>query len=159
MKYGDFMNASEFTYKLYLQDYLADASVKLPELTLVQQAESDLNYEGANYKVAINDIKFDRKVYQPGEIKAEIMITLKGNGAQDAPVISPKHLKTLLLHRRVKLAILPKDAKAETVVAKNYYVHEINPRVVKDSATTQMFVTLSIYSMDKLMTINKYSKA
>ena len=143
MKYGDFMNASEFTYKLYLQDYLADASVKLPELTLVQQAESDLNYEGANYKVAINDIKFDRKVYQPGEIK----------------VISPKHLKTLLLHRRVKLAILPKDAKAETVVAKNYYVHEINPRVVKDSATTQMFVTLSIYSMDKLMTINKYSKA
>ena len=159
MKYGDFMNASEFTYKLYLQDYLADASVKLPELTLVQQAESDLNYEGADYKVAINDIKFDRKVYQPGEIKAEIMITLKGNGAQDAPVISPKHLKTLLLHRRVKLAILPKDAKAETVVAKNYYVHEINPRVVKDSATTQMFVTLSIYSMDKLMTINKYSKA
>ena len=48
MKYGDFMNASEFTYKLYLQDYLADASVKLPELTLVQQAESDLNYEGAD---------------------------------------------------------------------------------------------------------------
>ena len=159
MKYEDFINSTEFTYKLYLQDCIADASRKVPELTLVQLAESDLEYENAQYKVAVNDIQFSRKVYQPGEIKAEIMITLKGDGNQKVAILTPDYLKALLLHRRVKLSILPKNAKAETVVAKNYYIHEISPRVVRDSAATQMFVTLSIYSMDKLMTINKYSKA
>ena len=159
MKYEDFINSTEFTYKLYLQDCIADASQKVPKLTLVQLAESDLDYEDAQYKVAVNNIQFNRKVYQPGEIKAEIMITLKGDGDQKVAILTPAHLKTLLLHRRVKLAILPKNAKAETVVANNYYVHEISPRVVRDSAATQMFVTLSIYSMDKLMTVNKYSKA
>ena len=45
MKYEDFINSTEFTYKLYLQDYLADASVRVPELTLVQLVECDLKYE------------------------------------------------------------------------------------------------------------------
>ena len=159
MKYEDFVNASEFTYKLYLRDNLADASAKVPELTLVQLTETDLEFEGNKYKVAVKNVKFERKVYQPGEIKADIMITLMGDTSEDAMVIPPDKLQTLLLHRRVKLTIQPKDAKEETVVASNYYVHEISPRVVRDSASTQMFVTLSIYSMDKLMTINKYSKA
>ena len=159
MKYEEFVNASEFTYKLYLRENLASASVKVPDLTLVQLMETDLEFEGSKYKVAVRDIKFERKVYQPGEIKAEIMITLMEDTNEDAMVIPPDKLKTLLLHRKVTLTILPKDAKAETVVARNYYVHEINPRVVRDSASTQIFVSLSIYSMDKLMTINKYSKA
>ena len=159
MKYEEFVNASEFTYKLYLRENLASASVKVPDLTLVQLAETDLEFEGSKYKVAVRDINFGRKVYQPGEIKAEIMITLMGDTNEDTMVIPPDKLKTLLLHRKVTMTILPKDAKAETVVARNYYVHEINPRVVRDSASTQIFVSLSIYSMDKLMTINKYSKA
>ena len=159
MKYEDFINSTEFTYKLYLQDYLADASVRVPELTLVQLVESDLKYEGADYKVAVNDIKFNRKIYQPGEISAELMITLKGDGSQNTAILKPEKLKALLIHRRVKLTILPKNASEETAVAENYYIHEIRPRVMRDSAATQVFVTLFIYSMDKLMTLNKYSQA
>ena len=92
MKYEDFINSTEFTYKLYLQDCIADASRKVPELTLVQLAESDLEYENAQYKVAVNDIQFSRKVYQPGEIKAEIMITLKGDGNQKVAILTPDYI-------------------------------------------------------------------
>lgn len=159
MKHEDFVKATEFTYKLYLQDCLSDPKSSVPALTLEQLVESDLSYEKSNYKVAVNRIEFKRKVYKPGEIKAEIMLTLQGKSSDTTTIMTPDNLKSLFLHRRVKLTIRPKDAKNETVMAENYYIHEISPLVKKDSVQTQMFVTLFIYSLDKLMTINKYSKA
>lgn len=89
----------------------------------------------------LHGIKFNRKIYQPGEIEAEISLLNQKTVSE---------LTNMLLMKEVKLT---HDSKT---IAENYYVHEILPQEKKND--TGIFVKLMIYSMDKLMTLDKYSK-
>ena len=51
------------------------------------------------------------------------------------------------------------DSQNRNILAQNYYVHEVNPQLKRDSDGLIMYIKLQIFSMDKLMTLNKYSKA
>lgn len=102
---------------------------------------TDKYTEGAD-SYNLHGIRFNRKIYQPGEIEAEISI-------------KPKHSVTdaisMLLQKNVTLEMNGKT------VAENYYVHEILPQEKKD-VNDQLFIKVSIFSKDKLMTLDKYSK-
>ena len=102
---------------------------------------TDKYTEGAD-SYYLHGIRFNRKIYQPGEIEAEISI-------------KPKHSVTdaisMLLQKNVTLEMNGKT------VAENYYVHEILPQEKKD-VNDQLFIKVFIFSMDKLMTLDKYSK-
>ena len=87
-------------------------------------------------------VRFNRQIYQPGVIEAEISIKPK----PDVPTV----IKSLLK----KNVTLLKD---EVPIAENYYVHEILPQE-KKGVTEQLFMKLTIFSKDKLMTLDKYSK-
>ena len=89
----------------------------------------------------LHGIKFNRKIYQPGEIEAEISLLNKKTVSE---------LTDMLLMKEVKLT------HNNETIAENYYVHEILPQEKKND--TGIFVKLMIYSMDKLMTLDKYSK-
>lgn len=89
----------------------------------------------------LHGIKFNRKIYQPGEIEAEISLLNKKTVSE---------LTNMLLMKEVKLT------HNNETIAENYYVHEILPQEKKND--TGIFVKLMIYSMDKLMTLDKYSK-
>ena len=124
--------------------------------------------DNRNYYMLLCGVKVNRKIYQPTEIEAELDFTHETTDAQNkkkstAPKFSD--IKGYLLQREVTVDIVDndkkdKDGKPVTYnVAKNCYVFEMTPQLQRDVDGTKMYVKLSIFSMDKLMTLNKYSKA
>ena len=124
--------------------------------------------DNRNYYMLLCGVKVNRKIYQPTEIEAELDFTHETTDAQNkkkstAPKFSD--IKGYLLQREVTVDIVDndnKDEKGKPViynVAKNCYVFEMTPQLQRDVDGTKMYVKLSIFSMDKLMTLNKYSKA
>ena len=153
--------AKEFTYRLYFQENIEDSSKDVTQLTIAQRTSTSLKLKSTTYDIGLIAIEFERKVYQPGRISAEIQITaLTDTNGNQGTTLSQDDLKDLLLQRRVTLSIEPKDDHdSEMVIAENYYVHEISPQVVRATNGMMMFVKVDIYSMDNLMTLNPYSKA
>ena len=156
-----FQDASEFTYKLHFHQNIESPDDTVPELTLVQRTTTSLKYNSLDFDIDLNDIDFHRKIYEPGCITANLQISYQTVlGLTGSAILSQDDLKTIFLQRRIALGIAPKGTEEEeTVIAENYYVHEIVPQVIRDSNKSMLFVKLSMYSMDKLMTLNPYSKA
>lgn len=110
-------------------------------------SESGVTYipsTNEKFTVKLHGLRFNRKIYQPGEIEAELSFEPK-------PTIS--RVTELLLNKNVELYI---NNNNDIKIAENYYVHQILP--MQKSGSTLLFVKLSIFSKDKLMTLNKYSK-
>lgn len=127
------VNKYNFTLKI--------GNLSYPGVTTVKEGTEN-NPISVTYTTELRGLRFNRKIYQPGEIEAEISIKPK----QDI-----NKVVKLLLRQNVELL---KDGKT---IAENYYVHEILPQEKKD-VTEQLYVKLSIFSKDKLMTLDKYSK-
>ena len=162
---------ASFVYRLLFGDFIAYAVKQQPARLLLEQGiRKEFSDGSKNYYLQLLGIKVNRKIYQPTEIEAEldIMQTITGSSSQETNV-APKFndVKTLLLQRQVKLDILEVDrVNSKTLeykelhnIAMNCYVYEITPQLKQDVKGTKMYVKLSIFSMDKLMTLNEYSKA
>lgn len=93
------------------------------------------------YVYDLHNLWFNRRIYQPGEIVAEVSLN---------PKKTISEITQMFLLKEVRLK------NGDTVIAENYYVHEILPQEKKNDVG--IFVKLIIYSMDKLMTLDKYSK-
>ena len=98
----------------------------------------------SGYSLGLHALRYNRKLYQPGEIETEISI-------KPAPAVSD--VVTAFLKQKVELTLV----SANITIAKNYYVHELLPLEMKGDATV-LYIKLLIYSMDKVMTLDKYSK-
>ena len=147
-----------YEYKLYLGVNIQDP--KSGENTLILSKDvQEVEIDKATYNISLNGVKFYRKIYEPGHIEAEVAIVIKE--ADDFPTMD--QVVNLLLRRQVTLTIKPKgeesEKEVETAVAENYYVFEVLPQLVRNSGKASLFVKLVIYSLDKLMTLDKYSKA
>ena len=123
----------------------------------------------SSYSIVLHGVKFNRKIYQPGEILAELDIMFDKTyplASQTSPITSKSVLTlrtvtSFFVQRMVTLEQFHFEDQGETdlqLVAENYYVHEVNPQMVHGDFGYKINVKLSIYSMDKLMTLNKYSK-
>ena len=140
-------------------------SVLAPDKTIgsleLWQSEQIVFQDNANkYSLTLHGVKFNRKIYQPGEILAELDIII-----DQQTVPSLKSIADLFAQRMVKMDQFQfvtvnnkKGKKDRHCVASNYYVYEVTPQLVHGSAGLKICVKLSIYSVDKLMTLNKYSK-
>lgn len=118
----------------------------------VGKSESGMTYIPSTtetFSVKLHGLRFNRKIYQPGEIEAELSFELIIPDGTKLPSVS--QITTLLLNKDVELYINENDK-----IAENYYVHQILP--MQKSKSNLLFVKLSIFSKDKLMTLNKYSK-
>lgn len=108
-------------------------------------------YDSKTITFSLYGISFHRKVYEPGHIKAELMLSM---------TVTPPDVASLtkmLLRRLLSLAVI-KDNQ-ETVIAKGYYIHEIAPQYETENGVNKIYVKLDAFSMDKLLTINKFSNA
>ena len=155
----DALTPKGLIYKLTFLNNIEDPDKVLPELIVTQLGDTVFEHQNAKYSITLNGVQFDRKIYQPNEIDAELHFMLQNSTKEDSTILSQSDLQSLLLQRIVTLSVCPQEQTEDTVIAHNYYVHEICPQVVRDLASTQLFVKLKIYSVDKLMTLNKYSKA
>lgn len=147
-----------YIYKLYLGNSIENLSTPIDAIELEQRGKFNVRVGTSTYTLAMQGVKVDRKVYQPGKIEVEI-------SAEGTTEPTPEVLEQLLLKRIAKLVVFPsnvlqKDVDKVTItVAENYYVQEVIPQFVRQaSGSNQIFVKLVIYSVDKLMTLSKYSR-
>ena len=159
-------------YRLTLDKPISASSTDLPKLVLEQGVRKEFKDDKREYYLTFRGLKVNRKIYQPVEIQAEIDFMQKaqdsGGGSVNASP-SFKDISALFLQRQVKLEILQVDRLPDTTrtleyqnrftVAENCYVYELHPQLKQVVNGTKMYVKLDIFSMDKLMTLNKYSKA
>ena len=147
-------------YVLTLGNSVLAPDKTIGSLELWQSEQINFQDNANKYSLTLHGVKFNRKIYQPGEILAELDIII-----DQQTVPSLKSIADLFAQRMVKMDQFQfvtvnnkKGKKDRHCVASNYYVYEVTPQLVHGSAGLKICVKLSIYSVDKLMTLNKYSK-
>ena len=153
-------------YILSIGKNIADEKAANDVVEIIQGETFIFSDNSIEYSIVLHGIKFNRKIYQPGEILAELDIIFnRTNILFQTSAFSLKTVTSLFVQRLVTLEqfhYVKSNNQIEiadrTAIAQNYYVHEVNPQLVRGDLGYKINVKLSIYSMDKLMTLNKYSK-
>lgn len=162
---------ASYIFRLTLGNNITDPDKQLGEVVLDLGTEKKFKDKSHTLSALMLNVNFERKIYQPGAIEIDINVkeyvqTLNGPVVPTNP--SFQSVSSLFLRRMVTLAIHPVtpdgnqiivDSQNRNILAQNYYVHEVNPQLKRDSDGLIMYIKLQIFSMDKLMTLNKYSKA
>ena len=158
-----------FVYRLTFGNVIAKVENQPAMLQLEQGVSYRISDGNKDYFLLLCGVKINRKIYQPTEIEAELDITetitdTSGKKTGSAPKFSD--VRDFLLQREVTLDILEMERSSDAPacidqhnIATNCYVYEMIPQLKSDGPNTKMYVKLSIFSMDTLMTLNKYSKA
>lgn len=165
-------NNGIYIYRLTFSQTITNPSGNLTQLCLEQGVRREFSDGNASYYLLLQGVKVNRKIYQPIEIEAELMImdkTTNTSGEVGMKAPSFQDVSALLLERQVAVDVLKVDRIPDTTrtleyqdqynIAKNCYVYELNPQLKHEVNGTKMYVKINIFSMDKLMTLNKYSKA
>ena len=101
--------------------------------------------------VSILNISFTKKMYQPNVVTAELYFkhkTADTNASSEKDLPKKEQIKKMFLNKQVELYC---NGSTSLKVCDDYYVQKIEPRYTK----TELYVTLTIYSPDYQMTIDK----
>ncbi len=159
-------STNNYLFRLYFGENIKTMDKDVPTLVLEQRRKKEgYKLDNEYYDLVLNGVKFSRKIYEPGLIEAEVTIDRIFYALDGTPLApSVDKINNLFLMRRVELGIVNqdelnsnKDAKDERI-ARNYYVYKLNTQMTKGTGGNLMTVKLTIHSMDKLMTLDKYSK-
>ena len=161
---------SSFVYRLTFGNKITNPKTELDKLQLEQSVLKNFKDKKSDitYSIVLHGVKVNKKIYQPCEIEVELdYMQVTGENTSKAP--SFQAVSSMFFERQVKLEIVHLNREKDTTktteygssytVAENCYVYELNPLLKRDTNGTKMYVKLNIFSMDKLMTLNKYSKA
>lgn len=145
-------------YRLCFDKKVKDKDGVETELTLENVNESEVLLDSVIYNMALRGITFNRKIYQPGEIEAEIFFMENIYNDDESINLTISSVSNFFLNSCVSLFLVKHDHQgSETgkqLIANNYFVYELNPHLVQQpDGSKMMFVRLSIFSMDKLMTL------
>lgn len=105
--------------------------------------DDDINRDIHGYTFDMVEYKFQKKMYQPTEILAHIQINMASE--KTWTLIGRKRIESTFKHKQVKLEV---DGDS---IGWDFYVHAVLPSYKSDS----MIVDLKIYSIDKVMTLDK----
>ena len=109
----------------------------------IKMAANDTAQTVLDYELSISKFSYHKKMYQPTKIVAEINIVPSTGKSNDYQEIGRKALEDKFKHAQVTLT------EGTFSIGDDFYVHEVLPHYGKDS----MSVTLKIYSLDKLLTV------
>lgn len=115
-------------------------------------AKTDIKHGSKEMSLSLFGLSFQRKVYEPGHIEAEVQVSIDNSGAM--PTIA--ELRTIFLKKKVQLNVFIGEDRHE--LASNYYIHEISPLIEKTGTSTSIYLKFNIYSLDNLMRIDKFSE-
>lgn len=119
--------------------------------------KQEITFGDKTYEMSIQDIAFEKKMYAPGEITADILFKLSnGTGWTQ---IERSTLAPFFKKKEVSLSYGDSEQDAngkwttdnEKSICEGYYIHELSPCYYTD----KMVVTMKIYSPDKTMTIQE----
>ena len=159
---------ASYVYRLTLGSLISEE--KSEKLTLEQGVSNlfDDEEKKVAYYVVFLGFRMVKRIYQPTEIEAVFDITqsITDTTNTQATTVPPfDDVISTLLRRTVKLDYAPVNTANTSdrvniyTIAENCFIHEVEPQLQRDVNGTKMCVKLHIYSMDKLMTLNQYSKA
>lgn len=131
-----------------------------------------------SYEVTLSKLEYRKKVYEPCQImanlligvvqertdvKTDVLVTYTDGKTNTDSKIDEGHFKPVEMIGNDKINLI-KGSFVEleiddNTIAKNYYVHKVRSLYKTVSGKTSLFVELTIYSRDKLMTLDKYSRA
>lgn len=119
---------------------------------------TDSKGDKTKYGLTLINLQFHKKMYQPTEIKAEISV-VKGTGTTYKP-ITRDFLIQLFEKKKVSLVDVQGLSKKESVPAErkvgtDFYVHDVKVKYKQK----YMRIVLTIYSLDKLLTLENTSRA
>lgn len=164
-------DSSVYLYRLTFANTISAPKKDLPELILDQGAKMEFKDSDREYYLTLGGVKINRKIYQPVEIEAELTLEQKSDNNSSTTPQAPSFssVTDLLMRRMVKVDLMETKQTSENdtapekklvqTLAWNCFVYEMDPLLKRNGDSTQMYVKLNIFSMDKLMTLNKYSKA
>lgn len=131
-----------------------------------------------SFDVTLTKLEYKKKVYEPCQILANLQVgvvqertdvkttetTTFADGKTNVEEKTEKgHFKPVEMIDSEKVNLL-KGASVEleidnTKVAQNYFIYKVRSSYRMVSGKTSLFVELTIFSRDKLMTLDKYSRA
>ena len=155
--------ADNYHYRLCFDKKVKGKDDEETDLWLENTEERQVVLDNVIYHMALRGITFNRKIYQPGEIEAEIFFLEKTENKEEETHLTVSTVSDLFLNSCLSLFLVKHDhhgnEMSKQIIAKDYYVYELNPRLVQQpDGSKMMFVRLSIFSMDKLMTLDKSSQ-
>jgi len=117
---------------------------------------STVKFDKISYQVCLVSLSFQKKMYQPTEIKAELQffMTSKWVSIGRTDIEETFKLKNAILEVVEPKTSNSSDDDKYTVldtIGKDFYVHDVRPHYQPEC----MYVSLKIYSLDKLLTLNK----
>ena len=117
---------------------------------------STVKFDTNSYQVCLVSLSFQKKMYQPTEIKAELQffMTSKWVSIGRTDIEETFKLKNAILEVVEPKTSNSSDDDKYTVldtIGKDFYVHDVRPHYQPEC----MYVSLKIYSLDKLLTLNK----
>ncbi len=154
--------ADSYHYRLCFDKKVKGKDEEESDLWLENTEETQVVLDDVIYDMTLRGIAFNRKIYQPGEIEAEISFLKESGNKEEDTDLSVTSVSDLFLKSCVSLYLVSHDHQGHEIsrqlIAKDYFVYELNPRLVRQpDGSKMMFVRLSIFSMDKLMTLDKSS--
>ncbi len=160
-------------YRLTFDNRIGNTDTAKPaQLILDQGIRKEFSDGSGSYSMLLKGVKVNRKIYQPTEIEVELDImqtSTDAKGTKTTMVPKVSDIRALFMQREVTVELKHVDAIPESsgtlnalktwTIASSCYVYELNPQLMRDNGNLKMYVKMNIFSMDKLMTLNKYSKA
>ncbi len=153
---------ANYRYTLHLSQMISGGNAVTLDLSQFKAETIKLNE--AEYDVTFTGLRFLRKIYQPGAVETELQFS----PLNDAAMSSPDDVINALMYRVVRLTIAEVESQNDTseiapdgelTIAENYFVYQVRPQYeMQASGESMLFVKLTIYSIDKLMAMSKYSK-
>ena len=109
------------------------------------------------FKLSISTFNVHQMMYSPDKIEAEILIQAESSDTHERKAkFSKNDLVGIFAKKRVSLTYCNTSKSTDVyTVGSDYYVHEVVPRKSEDL----MYVTLNIYSPDKLLDVKKYFRS
>ncbi|MBO7419385.1 MAG: hypothetical protein J6U14_10710 [Bacteroidaceae bacterium] len=102
----------------------------------------------------LKSLTYHKKIFQPNEIKAILSLTWD---ASTPP--SFKTLTDIFMYKRAELKVVDNATKLDQIIAKNYFVYQMKPNFKRTGNGSSIDVELHLFSLDKLTTLDKFSKA
>lgn len=145
---------ADYSYKLTLGNKITAPEATIDKITLDQSGDTVFTSEKKDeFDMRLHGFSIHKKIYQPNHIEAEVTFTKKKSSSTNFPAFSD-------ISSKFKGRLVSVQASYQEKAEENYYVQDVIPLLTTDSSgNTSLSVKLNIFSLDKLMTLSKYSKA
>jgi hypothetical protein len=118
--------------------------------------KAKVTFGTAEFYVTMENFRFTKQIFAPGEMHTVLSVKAVDNSTTTYPSLSD--LQNAFFRQKVSLKELLRGGSRP--IDENYFVFKMKPSRSKTSdGSATMKVELFIYSMDKLMTIDKYCNA